>query len=179
VLAAAADLACGYDLLQQCRAVIRTRELAALDAWLAEAQASGLAPFISLANGIRQDRAAAEAALTMPWSNGTEGHVHRLKLIKRQAYGRASVRLLRRPVLAPAGGRGLKLLGRAQPVIPTSAGEPGARMDRQRSGAVVQGLLGADCAGVVGSDRWSAYRRIAAERRARCHAHRKLELQPW
>ena len=51
-LAADADLARGYYLLQQCRAVIRTRELAALDAWLTEAQASELAPFVSLANGI-------------------------------------------------------------------------------------------------------------------------------
>jgi transposase len=69
-LAADADLARGYHLLQQCRAVIRTREFTALDAWLTEAQASELAPFVSLANGIEQDRAAVEAALTMPWSNG-------------------------------------------------------------------------------------------------------------
>jgi hypothetical protein len=53
-LAADADLARGYDLLQQCRAVIRTRELAALDAWLTEAQASDLAPLVSLANGIQR-----------------------------------------------------------------------------------------------------------------------------
>ena len=81
--------------------MIRTREVAALDAWLIDAQASALAPFVSLANGLQQDRAAVEAALTTPWSNGpVEGHVHRLKLIKRQGYGRASVRLLRRRVLA-------------------------------------------------------------------------------
>jgi len=37
----------------------------------------------------------------LPWSNGpVEGHVHRLKLLKRQGYGRASLRLLRRRVLA-------------------------------------------------------------------------------
>jgi transposase len=60
-----------------------------------------LAPFVSLANGIEQARLAVEAALTMPWSNGAvEGQVHRLKLIKRQAFGRASVRWLRRQVLA-------------------------------------------------------------------------------
>jgi transposase len=101
VLADDADLARGYQLLQECRAVIRTREVAALDAWLIDAQASALAPFVSLANGLQQDRAAVEAALTTPWSNGpVEGHVHRLKLIKRQGYGRASVRLLRRRVLA-------------------------------------------------------------------------------
>jgi transposase len=101
VLAADADLARGYQLLQQCRTVLRTRDVAALDAWLTEARASELAPFVSLANGLEQDRAAVEAALTTRWSNGpVEGHVHRLKLIKRQGYGRASLRLLRRRVLA-------------------------------------------------------------------------------
>jgi transposase len=51
------------------------------------------------------------------------------------------------------------------------------RIDRHRSGMVVQGLLGADFAGVVGSDRWSAYRRFSAERRALCHAHLKRDFQ--
>ena len=50
---------------------------------------------------IGRDRAAGEAALTYLWSNGiTEGHVNRLKLIKRTAYGRASFGLLRQRVLA-------------------------------------------------------------------------------
>jgi transposase len=48
-----------------------------------------------------RDRAAIEAALTYRWSNGiTEGHVNRLKMIKRTAYGRASFGLLRQRVLA-------------------------------------------------------------------------------
>jgi transposase len=51
------------------------------------------------------------------------------------------------------------------------------RIDRRRSGAVVEGLLGADFAGVVGSDRWSAYNRFAAERRALCWAHLKRDFQ--
>jgi transposase len=46
------------------------------------------------------------------------------------------------------------------------------RIDRSRSGAVVDALLGAAFAGVVGSDRWSAYSRFPAERRAVCWAHR-------
>ncbi len=46
------------------------------------------------------------------------------------------------------------------------------RIDRRRGGAVVEALLGADYAGVVGSDRWSAYRRFPAEQRALCWAHR-------
>jgi transposase len=51
------------------------------------------------------------------------------------------------------------------------------RIDRTRSGAVVAGLLGADFAGVVGSDRWSAYRRFPAEQRALCWAHLKRDFQ--
>jgi transposase len=50
-----------------------------------------------------RDQHAVEAALTLPWSNGpVEGHVHRLKLIKRQMYGRASFDLLRLRVLHQA-----------------------------------------------------------------------------
>ncbi len=49
----------------------------------------------------RSPRLRVEAALTMPWWNGpVEGHVHRVKLIKRQGYGRAKLALLRRRVLA-------------------------------------------------------------------------------
>jgi transposase len=50
-------------------------------------------------------------------------------------------------------------------------------IDRRRSGAAVDALLGADYAGVVGSDRWSAYRRFPAERRALCWAHLKRDFQ--
>jgi transposase len=51
------------------------------------------------------------------------------------------------------------------------------RIDRRRGGAVVDALLGAEFGGVVGSDRWSAYRRFPAERRALCHAHLKRDFQ--
>jgi transposase len=51
------------------------------------------------------------------------------------------------------------------------------RIDRRRSGAAVEALLGAEFTGVVGSDRWSAYSRFAAERRALCHAHLKRDFQ--
>jgi transposase len=82
-------LATGYQLLQRFRQLIATRDHPALDTWLADAEASGLPPFISLARGIRADRAAVDAALTIAWSHGqTEGQVHRLKLIQRQGYGR-------------------------------------------------------------------------------------------
>ena len=52
------------------------------------------------AEGLRKDAAAVMAALTEKWSNGAvEGHVNRLKMIKRQMYGRASLPLLRARVL--------------------------------------------------------------------------------
>jgi len=54
----------------------------------------------SFAKGIQQDKAAVFAGLTLPWSNGPlEGHVNRLKLIKRSMYGRAKLPLLRARVL--------------------------------------------------------------------------------
>ncbi len=42
---------------------------------------------------------------------------------------------------------------------------------------MVDALLGAAFAGVVGSDRWSAYSRFPAERRALCYAHLKRDFQ--
>src|SRR3954451_18663955 len=51
------------------------------------------------------------------------------------------------------------------------------RIDRRRGGAVVDGLLGAEFRGVVGSDRWSAYSRFPAEQRALCWAHLKVDFQ--
>jgi transposase len=59
-----------------------------------------LAAFVTFARGIRSDQAAVKAAFSLPWSNGpTEGHVNRLKFIKRQGYGRAGFELLKRRVL--------------------------------------------------------------------------------
>ena len=71
-----------------------------LDAWRSSAEASHLPELKSFAKGIQQDKAAVLAGLTLPWSNGPlEGHVNRLKLIKRSMYGRAKLPLLRQRVL--------------------------------------------------------------------------------
>jgi transposase len=95
------ELATGYTLLQRFRQLVAERDLPALALWLADACASGLAAFVSFARGVELDRAAIEAALTLPWSTGpVEGHIHRLKLLKRRGYGRAKLDLLRRFVLA-------------------------------------------------------------------------------
>ena len=76
---------------------------AEFDAWLAEARACGIPAMATFAAGLEQDGAAVRAALTQPWSSGqAEGQVNRLKLIKRQSYGRAGFDLLRRRVLMAA-----------------------------------------------------------------------------
>lgn len=101
LLAQDADLATGYQLLQRFRRVIAERDIPGMDSWLNDAKGSGLPTFVALANGIDGDRAAVDAGLRLPWSNGpTEGHITRLKLIKRQGYGRAKLDLLRARVLA-------------------------------------------------------------------------------
>ena len=71
-----------------------------LAAWLEEAAGSDLASF---ASGVRDDEAAVRSAIVQPWSNGqTEGQLSRLKLVKRQMYGRANVDLLRARMVQPA-----------------------------------------------------------------------------
>jgi transposase len=77
--------------------------VADLNAWLAEARACGIGAVETFAAGLEQDGAAVRAALTEPWSSGqAEGQINRLKLLKRQSYGRASFDLLRRRVLMAA-----------------------------------------------------------------------------
>lgn len=89
-----------HDLAQQFSAMVKQKLGEPLTDWLPTAKASGLTDFRNFAIGLQRDFAAVKAALTLPWSNGpTEGHVHRLKVIKRQMYGRAKFDLLRKRVL--------------------------------------------------------------------------------
>ena len=79
------------------------KPVAELDGWLAQARACSIPAIETFAAGLEQDGAAVRAALTEPWSSGqAEGQVNRLKLLKRQSYGRASFDLLRRRVLLAA-----------------------------------------------------------------------------
>jgi transposase len=74
--------------------------VADLEAWLADAASSSIAELQGFAYGIRRDWAAVEAGLTLEWSQGqVEGHISRLKALKRQMYGRAKFDLLRQRVL--------------------------------------------------------------------------------
>jgi transposase len=91
------DLTAARDLLDRFHRLIQHRKADRLDAWISDATTGLLASF---ASGIVQDHAAVKAALTEPWSNGqTEGQNTKLKLVKRQMYGRAGLDLLRARLL--------------------------------------------------------------------------------
>jgi hypothetical protein len=89
-----------HILGQRFVSMIREREPEALLPWLDDATESGIEALNQFAKGLKQDSAAVTNALSLPWSNGqTEGQVNRLKLIKRQMYGRANFDLLRKRVI--------------------------------------------------------------------------------
>jgi len=80
--------------------LVRERRGEDLAAWRTQATQSGIEPLARFAESLQEDLTAIQAGLTLPWSNGvTEGQVNRLKLLKRQAYGRARVALLRQRML--------------------------------------------------------------------------------
>lgn len=71
-----------------------------LDQWLDEVQTTGVLELRAFAVGLRKDYAAVKAGLSLPYSNGqTEAQIQRLKLLKRQMFGKASFALLRTRVL--------------------------------------------------------------------------------
>lgn len=93
-------IAQAYTLSQAFLALVRERRGEALTAWITEAATSGIAALARFATGLQEDLAAITAGLTLPWSNGpVEGQVNRLKLLKREGYGRAGVRLLRQRLM--------------------------------------------------------------------------------
>ena len=72
--------------------MIRRKAAAELTPWIDRARASLVASF---ASGVSKDEAPVRAAITLPWSNGqTEGQITRLKLVRRQMYGRGNIDLL-------------------------------------------------------------------------------------
>jgi transposase len=82
--------------------MVQQRQADRLDAWLAQAADCEVGEFRAFARSLGRDIDAIRAALTYEWSTGpVEGHVQRLKTIKRQAYGRAKFDLLRIRVMRP------------------------------------------------------------------------------
>ncbi len=77
--------------------MIRTKSQADLDPWIEGARASLVASFTT---GIIKDKAAVSAAIASRWSNGQiEGQITKLKLVKRQMYGRGKLDLLQARLL--------------------------------------------------------------------------------
>ncbi len=100
VEAGAPGLAEARNLVERVQTMIRTKAAAELDGWIEQARASLIAP---LARGVIRDVAAIRAAITEPWSNGqTQGQITRLKLVKRQMYGRAKLDLLEARLIGAA-----------------------------------------------------------------------------
>ena len=88
------------DLVERFHGMVRERDPAGLPNWITDTASSVLASF---GKGIVTDRAAVTAAMTQPWSNGqTEGQITKLKLVKRQMYGRAGFALLKARVVNAA-----------------------------------------------------------------------------
>ena len=88
------------EIVAAFQALVRTRSLDALEPWLERAGSSLVASF---AHGVLKDKPAVAAAITSPWSNGqTEGQITKLKLVKRQMYGRGKLDLLQARVIGTA-----------------------------------------------------------------------------
>jgi transposase len=93
-----------FAAMVQASGVTRRRapsaRLAAFARWMSRAKTGGVQAVETFATGLQQDIGSIKAALTTRWSNGqTEGQVNKLKLLKRQMYGRAKFDLLRRRLL--------------------------------------------------------------------------------
>jgi transposase len=80
------------ERIAEFQAMVRNKADADLAKWIEAARKSLVASF---ASGVAKDELAVRAAITLPWSNGqTEGQITKLKLVKRQMYGRAKIDLL-------------------------------------------------------------------------------------
>jgi transposase len=85
------------EVVADIKAMIRRKAPAKLDPWIERAKVGLVA---ALANGVMKDKAAVSAALSSGWSNGqAEGQICKLKLIKRQMYGRGNLDLLQARVI--------------------------------------------------------------------------------
>jgi len=100
------EVAEAIDLAQDFAQLVRQRQPAELDPWLKRATTSTQEALQRFAKGLHDDYEAVKAGVTLPWSNGpVEGHINRLKMLKRQMFGRARLDLLsRRFVGAPRDG---------------------------------------------------------------------------
>jgi transposase len=100
ILAECPQLASTRDHVRDFADMMMHRRGDQLHKWMSAVQADDLPDLHSFVTGLRRDLDAAAAGLTLPYSSGpVEGHVNRIKMLKRQMYGRANPDLLRKRVL--------------------------------------------------------------------------------
>lgn len=98
-----AELSVAIELARDFAEIVRQRQPDRFDGWLVQAADSAIAALRRFAKGLRDDYEAVKAGMTLLWSNGpVEGHINRLKMLKRQMYGRAGIDLLNRRFLLAA-----------------------------------------------------------------------------
>jgi transposase len=94
------QLAATITLAQDFAQLVRQRQSEQFDRWLERAEQSQIAPFERFARSLKEDYDAVKAGVTLETSNGqVEGQINRLKMLKRQMYGRAGLDLLERRFL--------------------------------------------------------------------------------
>jgi transposase len=105
--AQSAEVAEAIDLAQDFATLVRQRQPTQLDPWLTRATTSALEAVRRFAAGLSEDYEAVKAGVTLPWSTSpVEGHINRLKMLKRHMFGRAHLDLLSyRFLLAPREGQ--------------------------------------------------------------------------
>src|SRR4029453_7858779 len=129
------------DLAQDFATLVRQRQPERLDPWLLRATTSAVDAVRRFASGLSEDYEAVKAGVTLPWSTSpVEGHINRLKMLKRQMFGRARLDLLsRRFLLAPRDRRAR---------VP----DPQERSDAHAQAAAAVLLCQAEAVGVVCRD---------------------------
>jgi transposase len=94
------ELAASRRLAQRFMVLVRERRGSQLEQWIADVQSTSPPEPRGFSRNLRRDWLAVQAGFTVHWSSGpVEGNINRLKLIKRQMFGRAKFDLLRKRVL--------------------------------------------------------------------------------
>jgi transposase len=117
------EVAEAIDLAQDFTQMVRQRQPASLDPWLQRVSTRTVEALHRFAKGLYEDYDAIKAGMTLPWSSSpVEGHINRLKMVKRQMFGRAHLDLLSRRFLrAPREGQPQAPGGRAPAPVPAEA----------------------------------------------------------
>jgi transposase len=113
-----AEVAEAIDLAQDFATLVRQRQPTQLDPWLKRATTSAVDAMRRFATGLYEDYEAVKAGVTLPWSTSpVEGHINRLKMVKRQMFGRARLDLLSRRFLRAPRGEQAQAPGQGAPVL--------------------------------------------------------------